>query len=72
LDAPAHIVRWNPDLQEWFCAVCGRTSDHRNEQDVRAELEVFDCRIVGTEVQKMTAKKRKNRAKTPRTEIKDA
>ena len=71
LRSSAHDVRWNANLQEWFCAVCGRTSDHVNQQDALVELEVFDCNLVGTKVPQMTAAKRINRAKTPRTEIKD-
>jgi hypothetical protein len=58
-------------LQEWFCAHCGRTSDHAAKADALAELEVFDCNLVGTDVVKMTASKRKNRAKTKKIVIKD-
>jgi hypothetical protein len=37
-------LRWNPHTQEWFCAACGRTSDHMTEEDARVELEYFDCK----------------------------
>jgi hypothetical protein len=36
-------IRWNPHTQEWFCIVCGRTSDHVNEADARTELEMYEC-----------------------------
>jgi hypothetical protein len=45
----AHKGKWNIaklhgiSLQEWFCAVCGRTSDHVSECDARRELEQFEC-----------------------------
>ncbi len=38
-------IRWNPCTQEWFCVVCGRTSDHTNEEDARVELEFHECRL---------------------------
>ena len=44
-------IRWNPHTEEWFCVVCGRTSDHVSEADARTEIEVYECqlpaRIVG-------------------------
>jgi hypothetical protein len=38
-------IRWNPHTQEWFCVVCGRTSDHVNEADARTELEMYECQL---------------------------
>jgi hypothetical protein len=39
----AHEIRRNPELQEWFCARCGRTSDHLRKED--AEIEIVPCEI---------------------------
>jgi len=36
-------IRWNPELEEWFCASCGRTSDHTELEDAWAELDNFIC-----------------------------
>jgi hypothetical protein len=36
-------IKWNPVKQEWFCVVCGRTSDHKTEQDAQREIEQFEC-----------------------------
>jgi hypothetical protein len=41
----AHEIRWNPELQEWFCARCGRTSDHLKKEDAEIEIDVFPCEI---------------------------
>jgi len=38
-------VRWNAATQEWFCAKCGRTSDHASEQDAHFELEQHECKM---------------------------
>jgi hypothetical protein len=38
-------VRWNPATLEWFCVVCGRTSDHLNEADAHVELEQYECSV---------------------------
>jgi len=38
-------IRWNPELQEWFCLSCGQTSDH----DAQVEMEQFDCNLPTTE-----------------------
>src|ERR1700741_46884 len=32
----SHEIRWNPESQEWFCARCGRTSDHLIKEDAQA------------------------------------
>jgi hypothetical protein len=42
-------IRWNPELQEWFCVRCGRTSDHVVRQDAQVEMELFECEIPTTE-----------------------
>ncbi len=55
-------IRWNPDLQEWFCAKCGLTSDHAAEQDAVAEMATFDCTLQGTSVAKLGEKERLLRA----------
>ena len=49
-----HNPRWNPDLREWFCAVCGRTSDHVLESAARVELDAFDCKIIAVHDREMT------------------
>ena len=41
----AHEIRWNPELQEWFCARCGRRSDHRIKGDAETEIGIFPCEI---------------------------
>jgi hypothetical protein len=57
-------VRWNPDLMEWFCARCGMTSDHVNEQDAKNELSNHQCEMVGTAVKPLTRQQRKFRNKS--------
>jgi hypothetical protein len=37
-------IRWNPELQEWFCVRCGRTSDHISKKDAEVELDFTSCR----------------------------
>jgi hypothetical protein len=37
------VVRWNPVLEQWFCAKCGQTSDHLRVEDAHEELEQYDC-----------------------------
>ena len=51
-------VRWNPELQEWFCAKCGQTSDHKEREDAVREMETFDCSIHGTTVARLGEKER--------------
>ena len=42
--SPKHAdVRWNNDIQEWFCARCGHTSDHITKEDALIELEQYEC-----------------------------
>jgi hypothetical protein len=38
-------ILWNPALKEWFCARCGRTSDHVTKNDAEEELAQFDCSL---------------------------
>jgi len=38
-------IRWNPELSQWFCIQCGRTSDHQALPDARVELEQFECKL---------------------------
>ena len=38
-------IRWNPELQEWFCVRCGLTSDHTLREDAQAEMELFECEL---------------------------
>lgn len=64
-------VRWNPDLEEWFCASCGLTSDHANQEDAIAELAVFECSLVGTKVKKVSMRERQARARMKKIEVKE-
>ena len=57
-------VRWNPELQEWFCAKCGRTSDRKAQADAVEELSVVECSLPGTRVKNLTNEQRRTRAKT--------
>jgi hypothetical protein len=41
-------IRWNPELQEWFCVKCGRTSDHTVRQNALVEMELFNCELPTT------------------------
>jgi hypothetical protein len=45
-------IRWNPELEEWFCVRCGRTSDHVVQDDAQVEMELFECEVPSTEVPK--------------------
>jgi len=38
-------IRWNPELQEWFCVRCGRTSGQILKKDAEVELELFECSL---------------------------
>jgi len=38
-------LRWNSFDEEWFCAKCGRTSDHVTKQDAEVELEQYKCEL---------------------------
>jgi hypothetical protein len=42
-------IRWNPELQEWFCLRCGRSSDHATLHDAQVEMEQFECDLQTTE-----------------------
>jgi hypothetical protein len=35
------VLKWNPVLEEWFCAKCAQTSDHFRTEDAEEELEQF-------------------------------
>ncbi len=50
-------VRWNKEIQEWYCAKCGRTSDHTQKEDALVELEQFECELP-TKVKKPSAERR--------------
>ena len=44
--SPKHAdVRWNNEIQEWFCAKCGHTSDHVTKEDALIELEQYECEL---------------------------
>ena len=55
-------IRWNPELHEWFCAVCGQTSDHSSKEDAILEMAAFECRIVAARASKLGEKERLLRA----------
>ena len=38
-------VRWNKEIQEWYCAKCGRSSDHTLREDALVELEQYECEL---------------------------
>jgi hypothetical protein len=38
-------IVWNETAQEWFCARCGRVSDHLAREDAQQELDLFECKI---------------------------
>jgi hypothetical protein len=38
-------VLWNEETLEWFCAKCGRTSDHIMKEDALVELEQYECEL---------------------------
>jgi len=40
-----HEIRWNPELEEWFCLRCGRVSDHVVHKDAQAEIELSECEL---------------------------
>ena len=42
---PHSKIVWNSNIKQWFCAICGRTSDHVTEQDARVELDHFVCQL---------------------------
>jgi hypothetical protein len=42
-------IGWNPATKEWFCAKCGRTSDHAKVQDAHLELDQYECQIPSVE-----------------------
>jgi hypothetical protein len=38
-------LRWNADLEEWYCTRCGRSSDQHLLAEAQAEIELFDCNL---------------------------
>jgi hypothetical protein len=42
-------IRWNPELQEWFCVRGGKTCDHLVQNDALVEMEQFECDLPTTE-----------------------
>src|ERR1700730_5869029 len=42
-------LRWNPGTREWFCAKCGRTSDHANVHDAHKALDQCECQVPSVE-----------------------
>jgi len=42
-------IRWHPELQEWFCAICGRTSDHTKLDDAQTEMNNFEFELPSVE-----------------------
>jgi hypothetical protein len=38
-------IRWNRTNGEWFCAKCGRISQHMVKEDAQAELEEYECNL---------------------------
>jgi hypothetical protein len=57
-------IRWNTELQEWFCVRCGRTSDHAMLDDAQVEMEQFECDFPTTEQTKQNNPPRR-RGKEP-------
>jgi hypothetical protein len=38
-------IRWNRINGEWFCAKCGRISQHMAKEEAQAELEKYECNL---------------------------
>ena len=38
-------LRWSPEIQQWLCITCGRTSDHGDLKDARMEIELHACEL---------------------------
>lgn len=55
-------IRWNPDLEEWYCAKCGLTSKRVTERDAVADMAASDCVLHGASVVKLGEKERLLRA----------
>ncbi len=50
VDPMKHLnIGWNPATKEWFCAKCGRTSDHSNVHDAHKELDQYECQVPSVE-----------------------
>jgi len=39
------FLRWNNEVNQWFCIQCGRTSDHHELRDAKVEIEQHDCEM---------------------------
>lgn len=69
-------IRRNPDLEEWFCANCGATSDHTLQADAIMELSNFECSLMGATAKAQNEKERDlrthYRAKLKRTAEKNS
>jgi len=51
IHAMKHLsVHWNPATREWYCARCGRTSDHTSVQEAHVELDQYDCQLTSVEI----------------------
>jgi hypothetical protein len=44
-------LRWNPELEHWFCVRCGRSSDHLTIEDARKEMDAFACELPSRSVE---------------------
>lgn len=69
-------LRWNPSIREWFCGICGRTSNVENEDDASISLDQYECTIPtvevsravpGTETKRLIRKPYKMTLKTERS-----
>jgi hypothetical protein len=58
-------IRWNPELQEWFCVRCGRTSDHAMLDDAQVEKAQFECDLPTREKTKQNPPGRQGKEPAP-------
>ena len=58
-------IRWIPHTQVWFCTVCGRTSDHTNEEDAQRELELYECKLPARDIRPIHFRGRLGRSILP-------
>jgi len=49
-------IRWNGEVQEWFCAKCGLTSDHVAKEDAIVELDQYECELPTVPLQRSPPK----------------
>jgi hypothetical protein len=38
-------IRWHPELREWFCVKCDRTSQRKTREEARRELDNYPCEM---------------------------